>query len=798
MKHDRQITISVGTNRNDMNWKQQTITVGELYERLKNPVRSPETLDEFMRLKKADQDNLKDVGGFMAGTLAGVRRKANAVTGRDAVTLDFDNIPGWGTQTVIDQMDKLECGYCVYSTRKHVPNAPRLRIIVPLDRTATPDEYEPCARRIAERVGINMADPTTFDINRLMFFPSVCSDSEYIYRVQDKPLISVDYLLSTYEDWRDFTSWPQVPGAVSYKKLAVRQGDPEEKKGVVGAFCRTYDVYRALSELIPGLYEPVDNSQERYTYLGGSTTGGAIIYDGGKFLFSHHATDPCSGRLVNAFDLVRLHKFGDRDDEAGAATPANKLPSYLAMCEYAIADPAVVALISKEQYEESRKDFEGVAANNDEAPENWMQKLQRNKQNGAIKSTIDNAMIILEHDPLLKGKFALNLFANRGEVLGALPWNTSERRRMWSDTDNSGIYWYMEKSFGITKRGSIDAALDIHSSKHAFNEVLDYLNGLTWDGVKRLDGLFVDYLGAEDTPFNRTVCRKAFTAAVARAMEPGCKYDIMTILVGPQGVGKSTLFDKMSRGWFNDSIRTFEGKEASELIQGVWLVEVSELDAFRRTDVSRIKQFLSLRADRYRAAYARHAKEFPRCCVFFGTTNSGDVLQDLTGNRRFWMVDVGIHSTEKHVWTDLTGEVIDQLWAEAKTYWVLGEQLYLTGEMEEIAKQKQEEHREASVREGPIMEFIQRKVPADWLEWPIERRRDYWHGTAHGDVETVERDRICAAEIWCELFIGQLKDMKRADAAEINAIIARLPEWERKTVRCGPYSVQKGFRRAKI
>ncbi len=129
--------------------------------------------------------------------------------------------------------------------------------------------------------------------------------------------------------------------------------------------------------------------------------------------------------------------------------------------------------------------------------------------------------------------------------------------------------------------------------------------------MPRLDTLFIDYLGAVDSPYTRAVTRKSFTAAVARAMVPGTKYDTMLILSGAQGLGKSTLLDKMSRGWFNDSIRTFEGKEASELLQGVWLVEIAELDAFRRTDIARIKQFLSLRADRFRAAYGRHVKELP-------------------------------------------------------------------------------------------------------------------------------------------------------------------------------------------
>ena len=128
----------------------------------------------------------------------------------------------------------------------------------------------------------------------------------------------------------------------------------------------------------------------------------------------------------------------------------------------------------------------------------------------------------------------------------------------------------------------------------------------------------------------------------------------------------------MSKGWFNDSIRTFEGKEASELLQGVRLVEISELDAFRKTDTARIKQFLS-------------------CCVFFGITNTSEFLQDRTGNRRFWPVDVGIADHTKNVWDGIDDE-IDQVWAEAVTRWKIGEKLHLIGELENKVRIEQELH----------------------------------------------------------------------------------------------------------
>ncbi len=797
MQNDRKINISVGASRRATQWVENELLVSELWGKLKTPVRGKETLTEYMNLKKSQQDDLKDIGGFVGGTLSGMRRKANNITGRDIITLDLDNIPPGGTDDVVRRIEALGCGYCVYSTRKHQPAAPRLRALFPLDRTISAEEYEPIARRIGEYIGLEFADPTTFEVSRLMYWPSCCSDSQYIYYTADKEFVSADGILKTYTDWHDMTSWPALPGQAKFTKLAVKQGDPETKKGIVGVFCRTYDIYRAMDELIPGIYEAVDTMPGRYTYVAGSTTGGAVMYENGKFLYSHHATDPCSGKLVNAFDMVRIHKFGDMDDDAQSGTPTVKLPSYIAMCEYAISLEDVSSALAKERYESAVKDFEGLTPENSDDVVNWASLLEVNNQTGAIKSTINNVLIILEHDPLLKGKFALNEFASRGEVLGSLPWDSRTKRRLWDDNDSQGLYWYLEKVYRITGNSKIDGALSLHSNKFAFNEIQDYLRSLSgkWDGIPRLDTLFVDYLGAKDTTYNRAVTRKCFAAAVARAMTPGCKYDNMVILSGPQGIGKSTLIDKMSRGWFNDSIRTFEGKEASELLQGVWLVEVSELDAFRRTDVSRIKQFLSLRADRFRAAYGRNVKEIPRSCIFFGTTNTSDFLQDNTGNRRFWPVDTGEQSHSKNVWNDLTDDNIDQLWAEAYVRWQLGEPLYLSGAVEEEAKLKQEEHRETSSREGIVRDFIEKPVPEDWNKWTLDKRKMFWAGGIQGNISLVTRDKVCAAEVWCEALGGNMKEMKNADTREINSIIAAVPGWKKASVpmRLGLYGLQRGF-----
>ena len=795
MTHNRRITLSVGTSRKATFWQAQTMMLSELYDRLRTPARGTEALSAYLAMPKGQQDDLKDVGGFMAGTLSGTRRKAGAVTGRDIITLDLDNITSGGTDDVIRRVEALGCGYCIYSTRKHMPSAPRLRVLLPLDRTCTADEYEPCARRAAELIGMELADPTTFEASRLMYWPSCSSDSQYVFQCEDKPMLSVDTLLGTYDDWRDYTSWPIVPGAVNPVRLAAKQGDPEKKPGIVGAFCRTYDIEAAIEAYLPGVYEAVDTMPGRYTFTGGTTTGGAVLYDNGKFLYSHHATDPCGTKLVNAFDLVRLHKFDTRDDDTVPGTPSNRLPSYTAMCELAAQDAKVSRLLLRERWEEATEGFEAVSSDSPE-DDSWRELLKMNPKSGMPLPTIDNVWIILENDPRLRGKFAMNAFAGRGEVLAPLPWSESAQRRLWADNDNAGLYWYLEKYYNITGRANVDGALSLHSEKHAFNEVSAYLQGLHWDGSPRLDTLFIDYLGAEDSEYTRAVTRKAFTAAVARAMNPGCKYDNMTILTGRQGLGKSTLLDRMSKGWFNDSIRSFEGKEASELLQGVWIVEVGELDAFRRSDVSRIKQFLSQKADRFRAAYGRHVKEIPRRCVFFGTTNNADFLQDRTGNRRFWPVECGLQEASRSIWRDLDNEV-DQLWAEAVARWRLGESLYLDGELAEQAQQKQEAHRETSTKEGLIADFLERKIPTDWASWNLDRRRVFWSGNHQGEVELVERDRVCALEIWCELFEGDKKDMHPMNTRELNSILDAMPDWKRtkSTLRFGYCGPQRGFLR---
>ena len=237
MQNNKVIRISTGGSRKAAYWPSCVMMWSEFTEKLRTPQRGSETLEQYLSYPKAKQDELKDVGGFVGGTFTGDRRKAANVAGRDLVTLDLDRIPAGQTEEILKRVGGLGCAAVVYSTRKHAGYAPRLRIVVPLDRTATADEYEPAARKLASLLGMEYCDPTTFEASRLMYWPSCCSDSQYVCEVYDDPFCSVDGLLGMYGDWQDVTQWPRVPeeDAIERRRLA-RQEDPTQKRGVIGAF----------------------------------------------------------------------------------------------------------------------------------------------------------------------------------------------------------------------------------------------------------------------------------------------------------------------------------------------------------------------------------------------------------------------------------------------------------------------------------------------------------------------------------------------------------------------------------
>lgn len=815
MNIDKKISISIGASRWSMQWSQTTMLWSELCDRLKTPVRTKETVEEYHKMKKADKGRLKDIGGFVGGTLKGLQRKAINVTGRDLITLDLDSISPGDTDNVVRTVDSLGMAYVIYSTRSHTEHRPRLRVVVPTDRTMTVDEYEPIARKLASLIGIDMCDGTTFEASRLMYWPSCPKDAQYVYHVGDKRFLSADGMLGLYDDWHDVRSWPQVPGheaSQRERQLLAKQGDPKTKHGIVGAFCRVYGIREALDEYLPHAYTTVEGSADRLTFATGSTVAGAVIYDDDQFLYSHHNTDPCGGQLVNAFDLVRLHKFHDLDETAKDGTPVHKLPSYTAMSKLAMQDTAVVAELNAARAQESAQNVfadlmqtekKGKQELTDLNPNaltdvEWMKtSTLKYDDNGRVKPTLDNMLKILVHDQALSGRIAFDRFASRYVAKGALPWNMQPGTRLWADADDAGLRWYLENKYEVTGRDKVQDAMIMNAEQNGFNEVLDYLDSLTWDGVPRLDTLFTDYLGAEDNVYTRAVARKSFTAAVARSFEPGCKYDTMPILIGRQGAGKSTLIRTMGKKWYADGLSTFEGKEAAENIQGKWIIEAGEMAGYTRAEENASKQFLSRQVDVFRQAYGRRTQEYPRRCVFFGSSNQYEFLKDITGNRRFWPIDIEAQKPTKNVYVNLPGEV-DQIWAEAVVRYKNGESLIIEDNEAalKIAETAREAHMESNSKQGLINEFLLQKVPKNWNTMSRSARRTYLTMGSHTPNEELEyRNRICAVEVWYECFGIDPSRMKKTDTREINQILMDSPytEGKAKLMRFGEYGVQRGF-----
>ena len=192
MNTDRKLIISIGQSRTSKQWTRTETMWSEFINRLSQPIRTQETVAEYHQLSKSEQGKLKDIGGFVGGSLNGLQRKAINVTGRDLITLDLDSIMPGETDNVVRTVDSLGMAYVIYSTRSHTEHRPRLRVVIPTDRTMTPDEYEPIARKMAELIGIGMMDSTTFEASRLMYWPGCSSDAQYVFHYADKQFLSAD------------------------------------------------------------------------------------------------------------------------------------------------------------------------------------------------------------------------------------------------------------------------------------------------------------------------------------------------------------------------------------------------------------------------------------------------------------------------------------------------------------------------------------------------------------------------------------------------------------------------------
>lgn len=763
--------IAVGNSRMDKKWKNKDMSWDDFKQKCSQTIRTTETVAEYRKMSKPAQDNAKDVGGFVGGALKQGKRKNGFVDGRSMLTLDLDHaVPEvWDAVTMLFDFKCL-----MYSTHKHTPEAPRVRLIIPLSREVSAEEYAPVSRMVAKDIGMEMVDDTCHEAARLMYWPSTSSDGVFLFESQDGPMLNPDDILARYKDWHDTSEWPMSSRQSEIvKRTIAKQADPLEKEGMVGAFCRAYSIEEAIDTFIPDIYKP-SAMAGRYDYIPADSSAGVVIYDD-KFAYSHHATDPACGQLMNAFDVVRIHKYGALDDKAKPDTSPSKMPSFKAMVDFAIKDEKVKLQLAKERELQAADDFD------DGNDVNWQTKLELDK-NGGISESLTNFVTILRYDQRLH-EIAYNEHSCGISIRDAelLPWE--QLKPGWSDADLASLTAYLDRVYHIFSPSKLKNALLTITAERSFHPIKEYLEGLpAWDGKKRLETLLIDYLGAEDSSYVRAVTRKTLVAAVARVYEPGIKFDTVLVLSGPQGIGKSMFFAKLGGVWFSDSltISDMRDKTGAEKLQGFWIMEIGEMNGIKKVEVETVKSFASRQDDKFRVAYGTVVESHPRQCVICGTSNSQHFLRDVTGNRRFWPVQV-TGECEKHPW-NMDKALLEQIWTEALTLYNAGEELILKGTDAEMAAEKQQEALENDDREGLVREYLDKLLPADWAKLSLSEKRMYLAGdefTTQNRAGVAPRDKVCNLEIWAECFGREPANIRKQDSYELNAIMAKLDGWKR-------------------
>ncbi len=770
------LKIAVCNRRTDRKYKNAEWTWQELKDRNRMPVRTTETAAEYPLLPKDQRDALKDQGGFVGGWLREGMRKNGHVISRCVGTLDADSIPAGVSFPALCREKLAGVEWFLYSTHRHTPAAPRYRLVVLFDRAVSEDEYPALMRQVARDIGMDFFDDTTYQANRMMYWASCPSDGAFVFDESLGGALNVDGYLARYDDWRDASQWPTS----SRESEAVRttlsaQEDPLAKDGVVGAFCRTFfPVQAAMEEFLSDVYAPTAVGN-RWDYLPADSTAGVVIYDD-RFVYSHHATDPAGGKLLNAFDLVRIHKFGNDETKK----------SYEQMCAFALAQDAVKLRLDQERQDQAEMDFAGYVSGD------WTKQLRYKPKSRELENCTWNLMLILLNDPLLQG-FAYNGLACRVQITGELPWEREESNPFWRDADTSQLIVYLDRRYGVFTRRNVDACFDKVTDDRRFHPIREYLDGLpAWDGMERVATLLCRCLQADDTPYVRAVTRKFFAAAVARIYRPGTKFDNVLVLDGAQGIGKSTLFRELAGdAYYSEtlSLTDMNDKGAAEKLLGNWVVEIGELAGMKKADIERVKAFISTTDDKFRPSFGHVVESHPRQTVIVATVNGErGYLRDVTGNRRFWIVKCRQEEAVKKF--DFTQEEKDQIWAEAVEIWKSGEKLYLEGGLLKEAEEAQRGAMEVDERLGMVETYLNTKLPEKWESMNLYERRSWLQDTDDParPAGAFLRTEVSNPEIWSECFGRNPSDMKPADSYAIAALMVQVEGWEKtKRIRNLPF-----------
>ena len=395
-----------------------------------------------------------------------------------------------------------------------------------------------------------------------------------------------------------------------------------------------------------------------------------------------------------------------------------------------------------------------------------------------ISQTIQNCEEVIRYDADLYGRIRFDELSFGVTVYGNLPWRKHAGWRDWTNSDDSNLWSYMESKYGLSNQNKIVSALNNVASKRPINLVKDMLNAAhdQWDGNKHIENLLPRFVGADKTDYNTECLKLYMLGAIKRIYQPGCKFDYMIILVGTQGGYKSSFlrFLAVNDAWFCDNFNTLDGVRAFEQLRGMWMVEMSELQATKRTkDVETIKAFITSRVDVYRAAYDRRTERHPRMCVLAGTSNPVDFLTDRTGNRRFLPITCSQHPIT-NPFDDEIGTKTEflQAWGEAMDIY-----LRAGGNVKLVLPKKYEqqalEAQTAYMEEDPDIGIIQ-----EWLD-------------------KTDKNRVCVKMLWDFPLKNSFLPITRQETNRLHEIMKNsIKGWGYSgKVRCGDYGIQRCYQR---
>lgn len=744
--------------------------------------------EEFCEILKRPRSSAEktEFGMFLGGEAVNGRKKEN-VKSRTMATLDLENISGVKDWEVLEIIKGtfFDYTFIAHTTHRSTNDAPRIRVIFPLDPIIDdPDTIEGSYSATVAMLADMLPEKSWLDLAseklaQCMVYPVRNPDGPEVQFAENdgNPVTPIEPITI------------ETQAAANEKQAQAASAATNNKpRAIVAAFNKVYTIRDAIETYCAAQWLP-GSTPNRYTHAGSTSQDGlAVLSD--NMAYNFHASAPGSQRGMNAFDLVRLTLYGDKDSGIDLQqTPVDEIPSQAAMLELCHKDKRVM-----KQLKDDKKAAPVITRGAD--------GIERDER-GRIATTLNNIIKVIRADSNLEPHIRYNTFTNRPVAGAGLPWGKKAGEHNWMDVDTYRLRTYLEEQNGPGVRlrnDDVNAAIVTIAHDNEYNPVVEYIENLPkWDGKPRVDDILIRYLGAEDTEYTRMVTHKHMVAHIARAMNPGCKYDTMITLAGPQAIGKTSFITNLMPcpEWYLGNLPDFN-KEGSRIIQGKWAVEMAELVAFRKSDKESFKRFLSQQQDTDRLPWDKFSTDMPRRCVFWGTTNEAQFLRDETGERRQWPVYCEGRDARK-VQTDLPLER-EQIWAEALYYYREGCPLYLSSEENDLLLAAQEPFKEVDPRLEELEDFLAQKVPDNWKDWTGSQKRAFFHRgkystmlptLPHYDPNRMElRETITRREIWCECFDNEDHNPSRREGLEISNLMNTIPGWkyEAKTTRIYGYS----------